>query len=240
MECAACGAELAAGAQFCPRCGTAVTVSGTSGSRAVPFIKEPVPGIYDDRHQDVQVRTRREARGSVAEQLWPAGAARTPQEESLAKDSRPVIVTITALVLTFIVLAIYFAVSLNSTDPEGPPSTLSVPGSGSPTGKKTAAAKPSATKPSSGVEIPRGATECGRGRAPYVRVYKGTSSTSCQFAKAVRNAYAKMYVKPVPSASIKAKSPVTKKSYTLKCSATPEGVVRCTGGQNAVVILAPQ
>lgn len=58
--------------------------------------------------------------------------------------------------------------------------------------------------------------------------------TSCAFAGAVRDAYLGAEPKD-GKASLEVRSPVTKQSYTMTC--TGEAVTRCTGGNDAVVIL---
>jgi hypothetical protein len=62
----------------------------------------------------------------------------------------------------------------------------------------------------------------------------GTSVTSCAFAESVRRAYINNAGRNRP-VTVAATSPVTKRSYTMSCVGGQ--VVRCTGGDNAVVYI---
>jgi hypothetical protein len=62
----------------------------------------------------------------------------------------------------------------------------------------------------------------------------GTSVTSCAFAESVRRAYINNSGRN-RSVTIEAVSPATNLSYTMSC--TGDQVVRCTGGNNAVVYI---
>ena len=71
----------------------------------------------------------------------------------------------------------------------------------------------------------------------------GTESTSCPFAREVKRQY-----NAAPGAIVQATSPVTKESYIMRCEpgfrvtlldddTQSADAVRCTGGNNAVVII---
>jgi len=82
-------------------------------------------------------------------------------------------------------------------------------------------------------KLPAGAKKC-YGPKKGVAVGRGTDVTSCAFAGAVRDAY--LQEKPKGGkASLEVRSPVTKKSYSMSC--TGAAVTRCTGGNDAVVVL---
>ena len=94
---------------------------------------------------------------------------------------------------------------------------------------------PSSASPSSTPSTPAGATVCATSDTAYGRAGTGSSATSCGFATAVRTAYLAAVAQPGGSATVTAASPVTGKSYTMTC--TGGSVVRCTGGNDAVVYI---
>lgn len=81
-------------------------------------------------------------------------------------------------------------------------------------------------------QAPSGVSQCA-GPSGGVAVGTGTDVTSCEFALAVRDAY--VAGGSSGSANLRVTSPVTNKAYTMSCSG--EAVTRCTGGNNAVVVL---
>lgn len=105
--------------------------------------------------------------------------------------------------------------------------------SSSPTTSPTSSSTPSSTSATRSGQLPQGVTACA-GPKDGLSVGRGTSVTSCAFASAVRDAYLAQDPQG-GSASLEVRSPVTKKSYTMTCSG--EAVTRCTGGNNAVVVL---
>lgn len=110
-----------------------------------------------------------------------------------------------------------------TTTSTSPPSTSSTSTS---TSSSSSSAKRSGKAPS-------GVTECAGPKAG-VAVGRGSEVTSCAFAGAVRDAY--VAEKPKGgSARLEVRSPVTDKNYTMTC--TGAAVTRCTGGNNAVVVL---
>ncbi|UUZ44873.1 hypothetical protein LP422_00155 [Janibacter limosus] len=113
----------------------------------------------------------------------------------------------------------------SSQETTSPPSTSSTSTSTSSSSSSSSAKRPG--------KAPRGVTECAGPKAG-VAVGRGSEVTSCAFASAVRDAY--VAAKPKGgSASLEVRSPVTDKSYTMTC--TGAAVTRCTGGNNAVVVL---
>ncbi|MBV7292815.1 hypothetical protein [Corynebacterium sp. TAE3-ERU16] len=83
--------------------------------------------------------------------------------------------------------------------------------------------------------VPDGATGCGESGGSGV--YAGTDVTSCGFAMNVGKQIAGQGGNS--SRSISAVSPVTGKSYRMKCSPKGAGAWVCRGGDNAVVYVSP-
>lgn len=90
----------------------------------------------------------------------------------------------------------------------------------------------SSTSPTRSGELPAGVRSCA-GPKSGVAVGRGTEVTTCDFAVAVREAY--LAEKPTGDVDLEVRSPVTKKSYSMSCSG--QSVTRCTGGNDAVVVL---
>ena len=90
----------------------------------------------------------------------------------------------------------------------------------------------SSSSPTRSGELPAGVRSCA-GPKDGVAVGRGTEVTSCDFAVAVREAY--LAESSSGSVSLEVRSPVTKKDYTMSCSG--QVVTRCTGGNDAVVVL---
>lgn len=82
-------------------------------------------------------------------------------------------------------------------------------------------------------KLPAGASKCA-GPSSGVSVASGTDVTSCDFAVAVRDAYV-ADTGGSGNTTLRVTSPVTGKAYTMRCSG--KDVTRCTGGNNAVVVL---
>lgn len=84
--------------------------------------------------------------------------------------------------------------------------------------------------------LPDGATACqDGGTSGGLAAAAGNNVTSCGFATSVRDAYIATGTTDGSEVTFKAKSPVTKRKYTVKCSGSDP--VTCTGGSNAVVYL---
>lgn len=93
---------------------------------------------------------------------------------------------------------------------------------------------PSSTKPRR-PDPPAGVSLCGTADGElFARSGSGNSVTSCPFAQSVRDAYVATGAEG-GAATVQAHSPVTGQTYTMACSPAGENVVRCTGGNNAVV-----
>ncbi len=85
------------------------------------------------------------------------------------------------------------------------------------------------------VRATRGARECGRfDDSPYAAVAIGNSSTTCEFALKVREAYLAGGVNGA-DVTINAYSPKTHKDYEMRCSGEQPAV--CTGGNRALVLV---
>lgn len=95
---------------------------------------------------------------------------------------------------------------------------------------------PATATPAAG--FPAGASPCpgsGSVNGGYKESAVGSPNTSCSFAEAVRSAYGNAGVQG-PSRTVNARSPVTGKDYRMTCTGSA-GVVRCVGGDNAIVYL---
>ena len=117
------------------------------------------------------------------------------------------------------------------------PSTKSVTGEAekttSPESTTTKTTKTTTKKPR--FSVPDGATGCGDSGGSGV--YAGTDVTSCGFAMNVGKQIAGQGGNS--PRSISAVSPVTGKSYRMKCSPMGAGAWVCRGGDNAVVYVSP-
>lgn len=102
----------------------------------------------------------------------------------------------------------------------------------------TSSTKPTTTsstkaKPTRSNVAPAGVKQCA-GPSGGAAVGAGSTVTSCEFATAVRDAY----LAAAPDggiATVRVTSPVTDKAYTMRC--TGADVTRCTGGNDAVVVI---
>ncbi|WP_067692540.1 serine/threonine-protein kinase [Nocardia jejuensis] len=90
----------------------------------------------------------------------------------------------------------------------------------------------------SAVQLPAGSTPCTPVYAElngYTTAAIGNTVTSCPFAEEVRRAYAEATAGRAGAASsVVAVSPVTRRAYTMNCTAAGK-LVTCIGGENAVV-----
>ncbi|MGW0246938.1 protein kinase domain-containing protein [Nocardia goodfellowii] len=86
------------------------------------------------------------------------------------------------------------------------------------------------------VKLPDSAKPCSTGSSTgnYGKSATGSEVTSCQFAEAVRKAYAESASATRTPSSVVATSPVTGRTYTMNCVAQGQ-LVTCSGGENAVV-----
>lgn len=123
--------------------------------------------------------------------------------------------------------------TVTETSSETPSSTSSTPSTSSSTkSSSTSSSSSSSSSPTRSGELPAGVTKCA-GPSSGTAVGRGTEVTTCDFAVAVRDAY--VAEKPKGKVSLEVRSPVTNKSYTMSCSG--QSVTRCTGGNDAVVVL---
>ena len=85
------------------------------------------------------------------------------------------------------------------------------------------------------IELPGSAEDCGSVGA--FTVYSGNDATSCPFAENVGSAYADLGETTEAATLSDVSSPVTGETYDMTCEFTTP--VRCEGGNDAVVYLAP-
>lgn len=116
-------------------------------------------------------------------------------------------------------------VEVEETAPEPPPGPAVEP---------AAAREPETTEPAPDFRAPEHAQQC----AANVnwRIYSATEATSCPFSENVAIAMADKAGTDQP-ASIRADSPVTGRSYEMRCAPEGAGSFTCRGGQGAVVVL---
>jgi hypothetical protein len=110
--------------------------------------------------------------------------------------------------------------------------------SASPTDTSTDAPTESPTEPppATPVDLPGSAEQCNN-IGSFV-VYRGNTTTSCPFAENVGRAFAELEQPVTTEVTLSGvSSPVTGLDYDLTCEYTIP--VRCTGGNNAAVYLAP-
>ncbi|WP_375540207.1 protein kinase [Nocardia sp. XZ_19_385] len=100
---------------------------------------------------------------------------------------------------------------------------------------QSSSASPTTTS-GTAVKLPDGAKACSTGSTTgnYGRAATGSEVTSCQFAEAVRKAYAESAAATRAPSSVVATSPVTGRTYTMNCAVQGQ-LVTCSGGENAVV-----
>ncbi|WP_235192448.1 hypothetical protein [Mycobacterium asiaticum] len=108
-----------------------------------------------------------------------------------------------------------------------------------PTWVPAADAPPTTTTSTKAVTLPPGAMVCPATAAPAGGLTSsavGSTDTTCQFAEAVRLAYAAAGPVTPGTRQIDAMSPVTRRHYSMSCSGD-SGLVVCSGGDSAVVYL---
>ncbi|WP_295697006.1 zinc-ribbon domain-containing protein [Lapillicoccus sp.] len=170
----------------------------------------------------------------------------SPWQEPDGERSRALLIGGAALVgLLVLIGLVYFLLFRPASSPtaslpaasasaSAPRATTPPPVAGGATPKATAPPSPSqAAYPA--VALPAGSTVCPAvATGAYAHVAAGNSSTSCEFAAAVRAAYEPVAA-PGGSVTVQATSPRTGKTYSMTCSGNQP--VLCTGGNNAQVIL---
>lgn len=93
-------------------------------------------------------------------------------------------------------------------------------------------------------ELPAGATpandaaRAGTDAGDLNNVYTGSTATSAEFARAVRDAFVSHYLDSGElNATVAARSPVTGTVYSMRCTDNGD-FITCRGGENAVVYIA--
>ncbi|WP_051179134.1 hypothetical protein [Nocardia concava] len=147
-------------------------------------------------------------------------------------------------VLVIAVAAIAGAVGWQVLDRSGNEAPITTAAQGVPgttTAPRSQSAGPTATVTTPApttVQLPAGATPCPQKYAVqggYANSATGNTGTSCPFAEEVRRAYADAASgRQGSEITVVAVSPVTGRSYTMKCTAAGK-LVTCGGGDNAVV-----
>lgn len=169
-----------------------------------------------------------------------------PRDDEQRRDSRSIAMPMLVTVAVIAVLAVGGVVGWQLS---GGRSTQTTAGSES-TSAATMPAAPSKSAPPSTttsappipVTLPSDAQPCAQqydSSTTFANSATGTSVTSCSFAEEVRNAYSQNSLDTAAgteSRSVSAMSPVTGVTYTMNC-ATEGQLVRCSGGENAVVYL---
>ncbi len=240
MRCTKCGADQAAGGAFCRACGAPLTVSLTKRTTVSPEVAPPPPPPPD-------------ATGPLPELAWepiPLSPGEAP--DPWATDPGPpppapvrnrVPVLIAAGLVTLIGLAVAITLSLTGddgvaaggvSDPQGSASQSPTPSTAqdqpstdpAPDPVPTAEPDPQPRHITVSATVEPCPGETG--------VFIGNDITSCPFAARVAKAYsAAAAARPDRAVTVRAYSPVTKKSYTMRCEYTTP--VRCTGGTRALV-----
>lgn len=169
-----------------------------------------------------------------------------PPRDEQRRDSRSIAMPMLLAVAVIAVLAVgtvvgvqlFGAQSTQTTAGNESMSAATMPAAPS----KTAPPSTTTSAPPSPVTLPSDAQPCAQlyaNNTTFANSATGTSVTSCSFAEEVRNAYSQNSLDTVTgteSRSVSAMSPVTGVTYTMNC-ATEGQMVRCRGGENAVVYL---
>lgn len=127
-------------------------------------------------------------------------------------------------------------------NPNGQAAPVPTPESlGDPSDTTTTNSATSSTTPSSSraqrPDPPAGVSLCTTNSGElFSRAGIGSSVTTCGFADAVRSAYLASGADGGP-ATVEAYSEATEQSYTMQCAPAGENIVRCTGGNDAVVYI---
>ncbi|NMO03974.1 protein kinase [Gordonia sp. TBRC 11910] len=178
------------------------------------YISQPQPG-YISQPQPGYVSQPQPVGPHVYGQ--PPGYPQQPQRRSMV----PILAVVAVILLIVLGGVIYFALSSKSANTANGPTTVT----------QTVAPQTTTATSTTTPAVPAPAsTPCDS------TVGIGTDTpTSCPFAAAVRSAYLSSGVKG-EARQVTAYSPVTGMSYVMACN--PQGgVVVCTGGNNAVVVI---
>ncbi|WP_345497849.1 serine/threonine-protein kinase [Nocardia callitridis] len=177
-------------------------------------------------------------------------APRRGTDDSSAK-THSVVLPVLVAVLTMVVIAVAGVVGWQMFGSLDTSSNTAGAGTEEPAPQEPAAPGPASSAPPTGATttkskpptLPAGAKECepesgGQTTGTFVNVASGSSVTSCEFAEEVRKRYAEVGTADSISRdaprSVVATSPVTGRTYTMKCE-TEKQVVTCNGGDNAIV-----
>ncbi|MFV0461800.1 MAG: hypothetical protein ACK5MP_01175 [Nostocoides sp.] len=260
--CQACAVALPDGAAYCPTCGTRVAGPDepTLDAPQAISISEWYPDSPMDREQGsspqpIPPEQPAPASAPHATPQWARSALENPTTplpidppwhaqaparaaESMARDSRPVLMMLGLALLVVVALALVMVKMLDGAS-SATPAQPSIPAvTGTATSPVTVAPSdpptPAPPTTSRAVAAPAGARHCAPATGAYAGVYVN-GTTSCPFAQAVFAAYAGAHPTPVDQTKVTARSPVTKKNYDLVCAGTT--LVTCTGGNNAVIYL---
>ena len=225
-DCPSCGATVEPSAAYCGACGADLLGPSTDQSRLAavasdagraPAVAPPAPTGQSQRRRWPAVMALVLAGLAVAATAlvvtrgvpWSDTADQTTDDDALAAEV---------------------------TEPTGTPTTVPDPTPASPSATPQAtpdtAPTPSPDGPPTPVAIPAGFTSCGTG-TDGVRVF-GNEVTSCPFALNVADAWTQA---PDSLVLFEVPSPVTGQTYDMRCSGTEP--VRCTGGNNAAVLIYP-
>lgn len=162
------------------------------------------------------------------------GAATTQEKPS---RTRVAVVMVLAVALFVVIAMIGIRGLFGSGGGENAPDGSVTTAAGAPTGDAPSSGTSTAPakKPTSTASLPAAARACADSSGSSLGAWAGNDRTSCQFAIAVRDAYAKA-APDGGNATVRATSPVTDKAYTMTCTGTQPA--SCTGGDDAMVYLA--
>lgn len=237
--------------------GLDVSGGGTTPAEPTPGVEEPTqPAVTGAVPEAWWAAEPEPAPTPAAHPTWqaPPAAQQSPQPAQPAQPGRPARQTsrqgispfaLVAMLLGGVLLGgLFVGGALLALDRDDEPvashttvTQTSDPTSSTSTPSSTSSSSPPSTSSSSSSptrtgELPAGATQCA-GPKSGTAVGRGSEVTSCAFAVAVRDAY--IAAGPKGDTRLEVRSPVTNTSYTMSCSG--QAVTRCTGGNNAVVVL---
>ncbi|CAB0879550.1 hypothetical protein FRC0406_00901 [Corynebacterium diphtheriae] len=163
----------------------------------------------------------------------------SPAPQQVPKS--PVAVVLIAVLATLCVVAALVLVGLKTgvigSNDEAPATAASAPESKKNDAPEQVAMRPQYPTLPAGAMSANDAAKAGEPAGNFNNVWIGSSVTSPQFARAVRDAYASNYVATQQlNATLSVHSEVTGLDYSMQCSDNGQ-FVTCTGGNNAVVYI---